>query len=162
MLIAVCCLAAITNSTESEDIETSDEDKCILFDLSGDIIDGRVSGECYGLTELSNGGFLIDKNSNITLKAKEYLPEIPNNFKITFVMYLRKYYKRVVTFLSIIDECNNYILNITFDPSTQYLTIQVKNFNRRTYEVVYHISRVSHKISILKKKLIIFFPATKA
>lgn len=114
-----------------------------MFDLTELVIDRRLSDECYGLTELPNGGVAIDKNSNLTLKAKDFLPELPNNFKVSFVMYLRKYYKKLVTFLSIVDECNNYILNINFNPSNQYLTIEIKNFSKRAYQVSFYISKVS-------------------
>lgn len=140
-ILIACCLAVCASS--SEEFEGSGEESCTIFDLAGLIIDGRVSDECYGLTELPNGGFAIKKDSNITLKAKEFLPDLPNNFKVSFVMYLRKYYKQLVTFLSIVDDCNNFIVNINYNPSNQYLTIQIKNYNERAYQVSYHISMVS-------------------
>lgn len=141
LILIACCLAA--SEASSEEFDASPEDNCTLFDLTELVIERRLNDECYGLTELPNGGVAINKNSNITLMAKDFLPELPNNFKVSFVMYLRKYYKKLVTFLSIVDECNNFILNITFNPSNQYLTIEIKNFNKKAYQVSFHISKVS-------------------
>lgn len=136
-LLLACCLASNAFSSEEASAE-----ECTLFDLTGLLTDGRLNDEFYGLTELPNGGFAINKDSNITLKAKDFLPELPNNFKVSFVMYLRKYYKKLVTFLSVVDDCNNFILNISFDPSNRYLTIEIKNYNKRAYQVSFHISKV--------------------
>lgn len=139
-ILLACCLAASTYS--SEEFESA-EDNSTLFDFSELISDGRLSDKSYGLTELPNGGVAIDKNSNITLNAKDFLPQLPNNFKVTFVTYLRKYFKKCVTFLNIADECNNFILNISFNPSNKYLTIQIRNFDKKAFQVSFYIPKVS-------------------